>query len=139
MNRFRKDFILDFLFYFRPFVVFLCKVFFVKLLTFYQMTSYPPWSLPWQGDKGVIWDCIWDPPNLYHFLSTDQHKKSVKFAVRNLMVSDYSPVHTGYRWSLLYLKILSSNTSEIAYKGDFQSLCTVTFWQKDDFLISNAH
>ena len=52
-------------FYFRPFEVFLCKVS-VKLLRFYQMTSYPPWSLPWQGDKGVIWDCIWDLPNLYH-------------------------------------------------------------------------
>jgi hypothetical protein len=31
------------------------------------------------------------------------------------------------------------NTIIIAYKGDFLSLCTVLFWQKADFLISNAH
>ena len=90
----------EFLFYFRPFVVFLCRVF-DKLLRFYQMTSYPPWSVPWQGDKEVIWDCIWDPPNLYHFFclplqSTDQHKKSLKFGARNLMVLDYSLVHVAY-------------------------------------------
>ena len=28
---------------------------------------------------------------------------------------------------------------QIAYEGDFWSLCTVTFWKKVDFLISNAH
>ena len=27
---------------------------------------------------------------------------------------------------------------QIAYEGDFRSLCTVTFWQKVDFLNSNA-
>ena len=27
---------------------------------------------------------------------------------------------------------------QIAYEGDFRSLCTVNFWQKVDFLISNA-
>ena len=27
---------------------------------------------------------------------------------------------------------------QIAYEGDFGSLCTVTFWQKVDFLISKA-
>ena len=27
---------------------------------------------------------------------------------------------------------------QISYEGDFRSLCTVTFWQKVDFLISNA-
>ena len=27
---------------------------------------------------------------------------------------------------------------QIAYEGDFWSLCTVTFWQKVDFLISNT-
>ena len=26
---------------------------------------------------------------------------------------------------------------QIAYEGNFWSLCTVTFWKKDDFLISN--
>ena len=43
-------------------------------------------------------------------------------------------------------KVSSSNTSrleahdvfQIAYEGDFRSLYTVTFWQKVDFLISNA-
>ena len=47
-----------------------------------------------------------------------------------------------------YSKVASSNTSpleanagffQIVYEGDFWSLCTVTFWQKVDFLISNAH
>ena len=42
----------------------------------------------------------------------------------------------------------SSNTShleahggifQIAYEGDVWSLCTVTFWQKVDYLISNEH
>ena len=28
---------------------------------------------------------------------------------------------------------------QISYEGDFWSLCTVTFSQKVDFLISNAH
>ena len=28
---------------------------------------------------------------------------------------------------------------QIAYEGDFRSLCTVTFSQKVDFLIINAH
>ena len=28
---------------------------------------------------------------------------------------------------------------QIAYEGDFWALCTVTFQQKVDFLISNAH
>ena len=46
-----------------------------------------------------------------------------------------------------YRKVASSNTSHleahacfflIAYAGDFLSLCSVTFWQKVDFLISNA-
>ena len=49
---------------------------------------------------------------------------------------------------LAYRKVASSNTScleahadffQIAYEGDFRVLCTVTFWQKVDFLISNAH
>ena len=44
-------------------------------------------------------------------------------------------------------KVASSNTSlleahagffQIAYEGDFRSLCAVTFQQKVDFLISNA-
>ena len=44
----------------------------------------------------------------------------------------------------MYCKVSSSNTSrleahagffQIAYEGDFQYLCTVTFWQKVDFLI----
>ena len=28
---------------------------------------------------------------------------------------------------------------QITYEGDFRSLCTVTFWQKVDFLISKVH
>ena len=28
---------------------------------------------------------------------------------------------------------------QIAYEGVFWALCTVTFWQKIDFLISNWH
>ena len=47
--------------------------------------------------------------------------------------------------NLKYCKVKSSNTScleandgflQIAYEGDFRSLCTVTLWQKVDFLIS---
>ena len=43
-----------------------------------------------------------------------------------------------------YRKIASSNrfcleAHQIAYEGNFWSLCTVTFWQKVDFLIINAH
>ena len=46
-----------------------------------------------------------------------------------------------------YRKVASSNTScleahasffQIAYEGDFLSLCTVIFWQKVDFLFSNS-
>ena len=48
---------------------------------------------------------------------------------------------------LKYCKVASSNTSsleanagffQIAYEGDSRSLYIVTFWQKVDFLISNA-
>ena len=49
----------------------------------------------------------------------------------------------------IYSEIASSNMSrleahvlrlfQIAYEGDFWSLCTVTFGKKVDFLISNAH
>ena len=47
---------------------------------------------------------------------------------------------------LEYRKVASSNTSplrtcrlfQIAYEGDFWSLCTVTFGQKVDFLNSNT-
>ena len=47
----------------------------------------------------------------------------------------------------MYRKVASSDPSrleahagffQIAYEGDFGSLCTLTFWQKVDFLISNA-
>ena len=47
----------------------------------------------------------------------------------------------------MYRKVASSNTScleahagffKLLMKGSFSSLCTVTFWQKVDFLISNA-
>ena len=50
--------------------------------------------------------------------------------------------------SCTYRKVASSNTShleahagffKLLMKGDFQSLCTVTFCQKVDFLMSNAH
>ena len=46
-----------------------------------------------------------------------------------------------------YHKVASPNTSrleahkrlfQIACEGDFGPLCTVTFWKKIDFLISNA-
>ena len=36
-------------------------------------------------------------------------------------------------------KLDTSRLFQIAYEGDFQSLSTVTFWQKVTFLISNVH
>ena len=57
-------------------------------------------------------------------------------------------MHKYYVSKLLkYCKVASSSMSrleahagffQIAYEGDFWSLRTVTFWQKVDFLISNA-
>ena len=34
-------------------------------------------------------------------------------------------------------QVLTCRLFQIACEGDFQSLCTVTFWQKIDFLNSN--
>ena len=53
----------------------------------------------------------------------------------------------GCRFEWKYNKVASSNMShleahagffQIAYEGDFLSLCTLSFWQKVYFLISNA-
>ena len=42
-------------------------------------------------------------------------------------------------WNLSFHKGVHSLRIQMLNEGDFRPLCTVTFWQKVDFLISNAH
>ena len=70
-----------------------------------------------------------------------QKSKSLLDPSNNFLPIDCKDFWTKYR------KVVSSNTFcleahagffQIAYEGDFRSLCTVTYWQKVDSLISNA-
>ena len=64
--------------------------------------------------------------------------KQLRPFYKNIFVQVLVPLHLFCATQLQYIESLTTGFQEIAYEGDFWSLCAVTFWQKFDFLISNG-